>query len=85
MSFSRFGESDVYVFEHVAGFIECCACIMADEDWVSVELSTPRAALKHLDEHEALGHDVKLARENIIAEYPDLDIVIQPYERPADS
>ena len=85
MSFSRFWDSDVYVFEHVAGHIACCACIMADEAWTSVECPTPRAALQHLDEHEALGHDVQIARANIIAEYPDLDIVIQPYEKPADS
>lgn len=85
MSFARFGEGDVYVFEHVAGYITCCACIMADEAWASVDFSTPRATLKHLDEHDALGHDVEVARENILAEYQDLDIIIQPYEKPADS
>jgi hypothetical protein len=26
MSFARFSDSDVYIFEHVGGFIQCCGC-----------------------------------------------------------
>lgn len=30
MSYARFGErSDIYVYEHVGGFFECCACSLA--------------------------------------------------------
>lgn len=86
MSFSRFGwDSDVYVFEHVGGFIQCCGCNIPvndhqDELFGMYDAKTPREMLAHLDEHEAIGDNVRRARENIIAEYvEDLDVEIQPY------
>lgn len=85
MSFSRFSESDVYVFEHVGGYIQCCACIL-EEDSMGVDLTfgmydakTPREMLAHLDRHEELGHDVDIARIRITKEYEDLDAPIEPY------
>ena len=83
MSFERFSTSDVYIFEHVNGFIQCCACsfveIESSVPWP--ELKTPRAALAHLDIHEMAGHDIGGARVRIEKEYPNLDIEIKPYER----
>jgi|688.fasta_scaffold52467_16 hypothetical protein len=86
MSFERFSTSDIYMFEHVDGFIECCGCwlsglglsIEADDFFAS--FSTPRNALAHLDKHEQAGHDIGHARKRIIEEYPDLDIVIKPWD-----
>lgn len=85
MSFERFSSSDVYIFEHVGGFIQCCGCWFSG-DWVNEsvefpEFKTPREALAHLDVHENAGHDIGGARERIIKEYPDLDIIIEPYKR----
>lgn len=88
MSFSRFGweDSDVYVFEHVGGFIQCCGCAIS-EDEISLEsfgmydADTPREMLSHLDRHEEVGHNVDYARKNILAEYEDLDVTIEPYVR----
>jgi hypothetical protein len=77
MSFERFSTSDVYIFEHVGGFIQCCGCIMGD-DW---DYSTPREMLAHLNKHEDAGHDIGKARARIIEEYPDLDVSIEPYVR----
>lgn len=87
MSFERFSSSDVYIYEHVSGYIECCGCwldgglgidIEEDASWF-VQLKTPREALAHLDRHEKAGHDIGAARLRIEKEYPDLDIEIQPY------
>ncbi len=82
MSFERFGSSDVYIFEHVAGYIECCGCLLIrgedENDWY-VKLSTPRAALDHLDAHEAAGHDTGGARKRIEKEYANLDAPIVPF------
>lgn len=83
MSFERFSTSDVYIYEHVSGFIECCGCLLSG-DWFKgdvtfPQLKTPREALVHLDKHEAAGHDIGSARARIEKEYPDLDIEIQPY------
>jgi hypothetical protein len=82
MSFERFGSSDVYIFEHVAGYIECCGCSLIKgedkNDWF-VKLSTPRAALDHLDSHEVAGDDIGGARKRIEKEYKNLDAAIEPY------
>ncbi len=83
MSFERFSTSDVYVFEHVGGWIECCACLLSadtDDSWF-VELATPREALDHLSKHQFAGHDIGHARKRILEEYPDLDVKIEPYVR----
>lgn len=90
MSFERFFSSDVYIFEHAGGFIQCCACSITTPDDGEIlgfaNLSTPREALAHLDLHEAAGYDIGSARVRIEKEYPDLDITIEPYKRdPADS
>ena len=88
MSFARFSSSDVYIYEHVGGFIECCGCSLAkpDEDEIFgfTKLTTPREALAHLDEHEAAGDDIGGARRRIEKEYEDLDAPIEPYEEPKE-
>ena len=85
MSFERFSSSDVYIFEHVGGFIECCGCLFRDslpydDSDGFPQLATPREALEHLDYHEKAGHDIGKARNRIIETYPDLDVEIEPYE-----
>lgn len=84
MSFERFSSSDVYIFEHVDGFIECCGCSLAKVGDSGVfgftNLKTPREALAHLDDHEAAGDDIGGARARIEKAYPDLDITIKTYE-----
>jgi hypothetical protein len=83
MSFERFSTSDVYIFEHVGGFIECCGCLLSkdtDDSWF-IQLKTPREAISHLDKHILAGHDIGHALESIMAAYPDLDVEIEPYVR----
>jgi hypothetical protein len=81
MSFERFSTSDIYMFEHVGGFIECCGCWFGEWDQVEPfpQFKTPREALSHLDTHEKAGHDTGNARNRIMQEYSDLDIEIQPW------
>ena len=80
MSFERFSSSDVYIFEHVGGWIECCGCLFSDWDSEPFpRLKTPREALAHLDRHEEAGHDIGGARRRIEKEYEYLDAPIEPY------
>ncbi len=83
MSFERFSSSDVYIFEHVAGYIECCGCSLTEAEEHEVfgfaHLKTPREALAHLDEHEAAGDDIGGARKRIEKEYTNLDAPIVPF------
>lgn len=86
MSYARFGweGSDVYVYEHFAGFIECCGCWFQDWDGEDFpQLKTAREALEHLEKHVEAGHCVPdKTFERIRAEYPDLDAPIEPYVEP---
>ena len=80
MSFERFSSSDIYIYEHVGGFIECCGCWFVDWDTESFpQFKTPRKALEHLYRHSSAGHDIGSADRRIIKAYPDLDIEIEPY------
>ena len=82
MSFARFSHSDVYVYEHVGGFIECCACNLSEstEDWYA-QFKTPRDAIAHLKQHKKAGHDIGGAIKKIKKAYADLDTAIEPYVR----
>jgi len=85
VSFARFSNSDIYMFEHVGGFIECCGCWFVDWDAEFYpQLKTPREALTHLDSHEKAGHDIGNARNRIIDTYDDLDVEIDPYVTPSE-
>ncbi len=83
MSFARFSSSDIYIYEHVGGFIECCGCTLVEvgdgEIFGFVHLKTPREALAHLDAHEATGDDIGGARKRIEKEYENLDAPIVPF------
>jgi hypothetical protein len=94
MSYARFGwhGSDVYIYEHVSGFIECCGCSLAkDEDggvfgFGYTHLKTPREALAHLDQHVASGDCVPMKTfERIRQEYAEaMDTPIEPYVTPPE-
>lgn len=62
MSYCRFSDGDVYMFEHVSGGIECCGCLLqkGPEDLFGAILNfaTRSQALAHLEEHRRAGHDV---------------------------
>lgn len=63
MAYSRFFDSDIYIYPHVDGYIECCAC------WLNEKLETGLFGLsekirddqtleEHIDEHILAGHNV---------------------------
>lgn len=69
MSYCRFGRnSDVYMYEHVDGFIECCACNIGEPQ----TFNTPRQAIMHLFEHLGRGDKVPMyAYKQLIEEMRD--------------
>lgn len=91
MSYARFNgtDSEVYVYEHSAGFIECCGCRLTaaeeGEDLGFARLSTAREALVHLDWHVREGDLVpQRAFDRIREEHEDLDAPIEPYVTPPE-
>lgn len=84
MSFERFLSSDVYVFEHVGGGIECCGCRLEGPGggvlWF-FNASTPQKMIDHLRLHEAYGDDTGGAIPRITKAYEDLNAILKPYKR----
>jgi hypothetical protein len=77
MSYARFDDySDVYMYHHYMGFIECCGCWISDEipegyeDVPACRLETPRRAIRHLMEHISRGYKVSdMVFDRIYDEY----------------
>lgn len=87
MSYARFGaeESDVYVYPHYQGFIECCGCHLIEPEthqkFGFFKANTAREILEHLDEHREVGDLVpERAYVRIKEEYPNLDEQVEKYE-----
>jgi hypothetical protein len=56
MSYCRFGEADAYIYEHVGGWIECCACSLASVDGLkSFKAETHEDMFRHVLHHRAAG------------------------------
>ena len=64
MAYSRFTDSDIYIYSHVGGWIECAACWLnerADEYSLfsmSEEIYDDGHLITHVREHIKAGHDV---------------------------
>ena len=76
MSYSRWGcdGSDVYVFAHVDGQIQCCGCPLLLDDR-SFDARSTEAMVDHLAEHVSAGHSVpghlvERLRENNAENFP---------------
>ena len=85
MSYCRFYNADAYIYEHVRGFIECCACFITEPEEGEVlsfyRANTAREILAHIDEHIAVGDYIpQSAIERIKADNPDLDKQIEKYD-----
>jgi hypothetical protein len=54
MAYSRFIDSDVYIFADVSGGYTCCACMLKHKErfWTTDDIIT------HVKAHMAAGHDV---------------------------
>lgn len=71
MSYARFGEnSDVYVYAHYAGYVQCCGCLLGD--WWNFD--TAEEIATHMDEHVSAGHKVPAGLTES-STYPDDDFV----------
>jgi hypothetical protein len=60
VAYTRFGwdDSEVYVYMHIGGWLDCCSCRLKPSPHGSVILRSTDAMVAHLREHEAAGHVV---------------------------
>ena len=62
MAYSRFYNSHIYIYPHIAGYIECAGCwLNKDKSGMSiypkgVEIYTDDQLIAHLDQHAKAGH-----------------------------
>ena len=64
MAYSRFTDSDIYIYPHVGGWIECQACWLNERSdeyslfSMSEEIHDDGHLIVHVREHIKAGHDV---------------------------
>ena len=59
MSYARFSYADVYVYLDINGYLNCCGCILRDNDKnVQTAFKTTKDIISHLELHIAAGHHV---------------------------
>ena len=88
MSYARFSDySDVYIYHHYQGFIECCGCWISSDtpeeygDIPASRFNTPRRAIMHLMEHVSKGYKVSDETfDRIYDEYKEsMDEPVEPF------
>jgi hypothetical protein len=57
MSYSRFFESDIYIYPHVLGYI-CCAACWLSKNADSEVIKDDEHLFIHIKEHLSAGHDI---------------------------
>jgi len=76
MAYSRFWDSDIYIYSHVDGHIECCACWLNEgiEDTLfglSEKITNDVDLIGHIRQHRRLGHNIPEGLEEEILSDPD--------------
>lgn len=66
MAYSRFWDSDLYIYSHIDGYIECCACWLNERleeqslFGLSEKITNDKQLEEHLDRHILAGHKVPI-------------------------
>ena len=62
MAYSRFFDSDIYIYPSTMGYITCASCWLEDSNgayfFKSINLSTDQEVIDHVALHREQGHDV---------------------------
>ena len=71
MAYTRFSDSDIYIYPHIDGYIECCACWLNESDdeyslfLANVKIDNDLDLARHLKAHANQRHDMP---ENLLQE-----------------
>lgn len=66
MAYSRFTNSDIYIYSHIDGYIECCACWLNESTdeyslfLANVKIYDDLELARHLKKHAALSHEMPI-------------------------
>jgi hypothetical protein len=75
MAYSRFFDSDLYIYSHVEGYVCCSACWLSEEANSEI-IKDDNHLFLHLEDHSKAGHNMPemLYYEIIMDEYRYLPI-----------
>lgn len=68
MAYSRFFDSDIYIYPSVLGDICCSACLIYNK---SINIEDDTVLVNHIKEHRDAGHDVPDGLEEEILSDPE--------------
>ena len=75
MAYSRFWDSDIYIYPSIEGHIECCSCWLNESKdeyslfLANVIITNDDDLREHLDLHSRIGHDMpERLLEDILAD-----------------
>ena len=82
MAYSRFTNSDIYIYPHVAGYIECAGCFLNISEGVntssdeytlfkSTQIYDDETLLMHILQHKISGHNMPDSLAQDILADPD--------------
>jgi hypothetical protein len=76
MIYSKFGESDVYVYSIAGRGLVCAMCYFGDELEVSFNAESTQEMVDHLNAHQKIGHSLPPNLLNLLLidnpiNYPD--------------
>ena len=57
MAYSRFWDSDIYIYSHVDGYVCCAACWLSSEAQSEV-IKDDEHLFIHIEDHLKAGHDI---------------------------
>jgi len=55
MAYSRFWDSDIYIYPHVEGYVYCAACLLSENSEI---ISNDEHLFIHISDHKKAGHDI---------------------------
>jgi hypothetical protein len=55
MAYSRFFDTDIYIYPHVDGYVYCAACLLSEN---SETIKDDVHLFSHIQEHIKAGHDI---------------------------
>lgn len=55
MAYSRFFDTDIYIYPHVDGYVYCAACLLSENSEI---IEDDEHLFLHIQEHIKAGHDI---------------------------
>ena len=55
MAYSRFFDTDIYIYPHIDGYVYCAACLLSENSEI---IRDDNHLFLHIEDHIRAGHDI---------------------------